>query len=265
MAGSVELEVDGDGIALLTISAPARRNAMTYPMMAQLFDHLRTVATDGRSRVVVLTGAGDAFCSGIDLEHLAGIPPEDRGFPGDLTDADGWWNLLACPLPVIAAVDGPAVGMGAEWTSLCDVRIATTRARFRWSFAHRGLVPDTGAGTWLLPRLIGPQAALRLLYSGSWLTAAEALALGYVAQVVPPEDLLDAARTEARGYLTGAPQAQARTKRLLYDGMWRSVQEHQVESRRQLLECFGSVEHAEGVAAFLEGRPPVFAQPRGGD
>ncbi len=255
---SVDLAIEDDGIALVTINQPARRNAMTYPMMAELFAHLRTVADDPRARVVVLTGAGEHFCAGTDLKHLDSIPAAERGFRGELADADGWWNIVACPLPVIAAVDGSAVGMGAEWTSMADVRIATTRARFAWSFASRGLVPDTGAGTWLLPRLVGVQQALRLLYSGDWLTAAEALELGYVSEVVAPEGLLAAARTEARRYLGGAPGAQAATKRLLYEGLSRHVADHQVASRAQLLAAFTSAEHAEGVAAFLERRPPAF-------
>ncbi len=256
--GRVDLELEPDGIAIITINQPARRNAMTYPMMAELFDHLQQVGQDPQCRVVILTGAGESFCAGTDLHYLATLPPDERGFRGALTDADGWWNLVACPRPVIAAIDGAAVGMGAEWTSLCDVRVATTRARFAWNFAQRGLVPDTGAGTWLLPRLIGVQPALRLLYSGDWLTAAEALALGYVCAVVEPGDLLAAARTEARRYLGGAPQAQAWTKQLLYGGLGRPVSEHQAASRDRLLSAFRSAEHAEGLAAFHEGRAPEF-------
>ena len=113
----------------------------------------------------------------------------------------------------------PAVGMGAEFTSQCDVRIATTRARFAWNFVHRGLVPDTGAGSWLLPRLIGVPAALDLLYSGRFLDAAEALALGYVAEVVEPDDLMDAARRRAQTWLAGSPFSQRRIKELAYQGL----------------------------------------------
>ena len=207
---------------------------------------------------MILTGAGGAFCSGTDLGYLASIPPAERGFRGPLTDAAGWWNIVACPKPVIAAIDGPAVGLGAELTSHCDVRIASTRARFAWNFVHRGLVPDTGAGTWLLPRQIGLSAALRLLYSGAWLDADEAVRLGYVAFTVEPELLLEATRAEARSYLAGAPSAQVQTKRLLYEGLDRPVAEHQLVSREALLRCFRSAEHAEGVAAFAEGRRPDF-------
>src|SRR5581483_12501863 len=108
----------------------------------------------------------------------------------------GPWPIVACPKPVIAAVDGAAAGMGAEFATQCDVRIASSRAHFAWLFVRRGLVADTGAGTYLLPRLIGPSAALRLLYSGEFISAYEALDLGFVSQVVQPDDLAEAADAE---------------------------------------------------------------------
>jgi enoyl-CoA hydratase len=135
---------------------------------------------------------------------------------------------------VIGAIDGPAVGMGAEFTSQCDVRIASSRARFAWNFAHRGLVPDTGAGTWLLPRLIGSARALRLLYSGAFLPAEEALAIGYVARVVAPEALADAAREEAQAFLAGSPLSHRLIKDLVYAGFERGVAEHMTHHREAL-------------------------------
>lgn len=257
MTGQVRYEVV-DGTAVITIDNPTRRNAMTYPMIEDMYAHLVTAAEATEVRTVVLTGEGDAFCAGIDLAFLESIPPEQRGITvPTMTDA-GWWNITACPKPVIVACDGPAVGMGAEWTSHGDVRIATNRARFAWNFAHRGLVPDTGAGSWLLPRQIGLQPALRLLFSGGWLAAQEALALGYVCQVVEPEDLLAAALEEAQRYHAGSPLSHRLTKQLLYDGLTRNVLDHQLESRETLLRCFESDDHAEGVAAFTQKRPPNF-------
>lgn len=246
------------GTAVLTIDNPSRRNAMTYPMIEQMYAHLDTAAQASEVRTVVLTGEGDAFCAGIDLAFLAAIPPAERGINVPTMNDEGWWNITACPKPVIVACDGPAVGMGAEWTSHGDVRIASDRARFAWNFAHRGLVPDTGAGSWLLPRQIGLQPALRLLYSGAWLSAVEALDLGYVCQVVPPADLLEAALTEAERYHAGSPLSHRLTKQLVYDGLTRPVLDHQLASRETLLACFESADHAEGVAAFTENRPPDF-------
>jgi enoyl-CoA hydratase len=254
-AGRVHLDVDDEGIAVITIDQPAKRNALTYPMLAELFAHVATAGADPSCHAVILTGAGGAFCSGTDLHHLQSIPPAERGYKGALTDDAGWWNLVACPKPVIAAVDGPAVGLGAELTSHCDVRLASSRARFSWNFVHRGLVPDTGAGTWLLPRQIGLQAALRLLYSGGWLEADDALRAGYVAKVVPPDQLLEAAREEARSYLSGAGSVLQEIKQLVYEGLQRPVAAHQLISREALLRAFRSAEHAEGVGAFTQRRP----------
>jgi enoyl-CoA hydratase/carnithine racemase len=256
-SGQVRYEVTRRS-AVITIDNPTRRNAMTYPMIEDMYDHLIKAAESPEVRTVILTGEGDAFCSGIDLGFLASIAPEDRGIKVSPMNDAGWWNITACPKPVIVASDGPAVGMGAEWTSHGDVRIATDRARFAWNFAHRGLVPDTGAGSWLLPRQIGLQPALRLLYSGAWLPAAEALELGYVCEVVAPDDLLEAALTEAERYHSGSPRSHRLTKQLLYAGLTRSVLDHQLESRETLLECFESADHAEGVAAFTEKRAANF-------
>lgn len=255
--GQVRYEVTR-GSAVITIDNPRRRNAMTYPMIESMYAHLVTAAEAREVRTVILTGEGDAFCAGIDLAFLEAIPPEQRGITAPTMNDAGWWNITACPKPVIVACDGPAVGMGAEWTSHGDVRIATDRARFAWNFAHRGLVPDTGAGSWLLPRQIGMQPALRLLYSGAWLSAAEALDLGYVFDVVAPDDLLESALTEAERYHAGSPLSHRLTKQLLYDGLTRPVLDHQLASRQTLLDCFESHDHAEGVAAFTEKRPPNF-------
>ncbi len=254
--GETLYDLNDEGIAVITIVNPRRRNAMTYPMIEQLYEGLRRAAHE--ARVVIIIGQGDTFCAGIDLNFLSEIPPEDRGIKVPTHDEDGWWNITSCPLPVIAAIDGSAVGMGAEWTSHCDIRIATTRARFAWNFAHRGLVPDTGAGTWLLPRQIGLQNALRLLYSGDWLDAETALEIGYVCKIVESGDLLSSAIEEAQRYLLGAPSSHRSSKRLLYEGLHLHVADHQKNSRRTLLECFQSEEHREGVNAFTEGRLPNF-------
>jgi enoyl-CoA hydratase/carnithine racemase len=159
---------------------------------------------------------------------------------------------------VIAAVDGPAIGMGVEFTSQCDVRIASTRARFGWVFVHRGLVPDTGAGTWLLPRIIGVPAALDLLYSGRIIEADEALSVGFVREIVEPDALLPRARELAQAYLAGSPFAIARIKSLAYEGLARDVDEHMRAHVEALSACFKSDDHREGVASFLERRPPSF-------
>ena len=259
MADHIRYEVDGQGIARITLERPEKRNAMTYAMLEDFLATVRRAGEDEAARVVILRGSGGAFCAGTDLADLQTVPGERRGLRGGSEDRPRWWPLVACPKPVIAAIDGAAVGMGAEFTSQCDVRIASTRARFAWNFAHRGLVPDTGAGSWLLPRLIGIAPALRLLYSGEFLSAEQALALGYVSRVVEPDALEAAAREEAERFLQGSPFSLRRIKSLVYAGLERDVREHMAAHGEALAECFRSEDHREGVAAFLERRPARFS------
>lgn len=257
-AHHIRYEVDADGIATLTIDRPEKRNAMTYAMLGAFIEHVAHAGADESVRVLIVTGAGGAFCAGTDLADLATVPGETRGVRGQAHEAGVWWPLVSCPKPVIGAIDGVAVGMGAEFTSQCDVRIITDRARFAWNFAQRGLVPDTGAGSWLLPRLIGPHRALRLLYSGAFMLAEEALAIGYAAEVVPPEDLLATALSEARRYLTSSPFSLRHMKALVWNGLERDVAAHMAAHVETLTACFRSEDHKEGVAAFLQRRRANF-------
>jgi enoyl-CoA hydratase/carnithine racemase len=253
----IRYEVEGE-IATVVIDRPEKRNALTYALLGDFLAAVKRAGEDAAARVVIVTGAGGAFCAGTDLADLATVPGAQRGLRGRPDQSERWWPLVACPKPVIAAVDGVAVGMGAEFTSQCDVRIASNRARFAWNFAHRGLVPDTGAGSWLLPRLVGPARALELLYSGRFVAAEEALALGYVSRVVPPEACLPAARELAQSFLAGSQFSHRRMKELVYRGLERSHAEHMAAHAEALTACFRSADHEEGVAAFLEKRPARF-------
>lgn len=261
-AHHIRYEVDDEGIATLTIDRAEKRNAMTYAMLGAFHDAIAKAGADPKARVLIVTGVPGAFCAGTDLSDLQDTPTSDRGSRAGSSQSRGGdalaWPLLRCPKPVIGAIDGFAMGMGAEFTSQCDVRIMTTRAKIAWNFAQRGLVPDTGAGSWLLPRLIGPQRALRLLYSAAFLEAPEALAIGYAAEIVEPEALQEAARAEARRYLTTSPFSQARMKALVWDGLERDVAEHMKHHLAAMAECFASEDHKEGVASFLERRPAKF-------
>ncbi len=254
----IRYQVDGDGIATLTIDRPEKRNAMTYAMLRAFTEHVGEAGADDRVRVLIVTGSGGAFCAGTDLADLSTVPGETRGTRGRSDEGHKWWPLILCPKPVIGAIDGYAVGMGAEFTSQCDIRIVTTRARLAWNFAHRGLVPDTGAGSWLLPRLIGPSRALRLLYTGAFLEAVEAHAIGYAAEIVEPEKLAEAACNEAKRYLGSSPFSLKRMKELVWNGLERNVDAHMAAHVEALTQCFRSEDHKEGVAAFLEKRPARF-------
>lgn len=247
-----------DHVATITIDRPEKKGAMTYAMLGEFIETVRRAGSDDAARVVILTGAPGTFCAGTDLADLETVPGKERGTRGTAEEHDVWWPLVACPKPVICAVDGPAVGMGVEFTSQCDVRLASTRARFGWVFVHRGLVPDTGAGTWLLPKLIGVPAALDLLYSGRMIDAAEAASIGFVSRVVEPDELLPAAHELAQSFLAGSPFAIARIKQLVYRGLERDVSGHMAAHVEALSQCFKSDDHAEGVRSFLERRPPSF-------
>ena len=161
-----EYTVDG-AIAVMRFNRPERMNAITYEMLTLIEDAAREAAHDDRVRAVVVTGEGRAFSAGTDLQQLSSQPPPmgraetlANGY-GD--DAPAPWTFPSIRKPVIAAVNGAAVGLGAEFTLQCDLRIAGESARFGWVFVHRGLVPDTAAGTWLLSRIVGLQHAARLL------------------------------------------------------------------------------------------------------
>ncbi len=247
-----------DGIGTITIDRPHKKNAMTYAMLGDFIDTVNRAAVDVDARVIVLTGRPGSFCAGTDLADLATIPGNQRGLRGAADAHDTWWPLQRCPQPTICAIDGPAVGMGAEFTSQCDIRIASPQARFAWNFVHRGLVPDTGAGTWLLPRLVGLQNALRLLYTGQFIDADQALSLGYVAEIVPSEVLLDRAYEIAHLIASGSPHSQRLIKSLVYEGLSKDVDEHMRAHTTALAACFKSDDHREGVAAFIERRTATF-------
>lgn len=257
-AEHIKFEVNDEGIGQITIDRAEKRNAMTYAMLRRFIETVGEAGADPRVKVLIITGSGGTFCAGTDLADLATIPGETRGVRAEASQTDVWWPITSCPKPVIGAIDGFAVGMGAEFTSQCDVRIVTDRARFAWNFAHRGLVPDTGAGSWLLPRIIGPSRALRLLYSGEFLEAAEAHRIGYANEIVAPENLMQAARAEARKYLASSPFSIRHMKELVWKGMERDVSEHMQAHVTALSAAFKSADHKEGVASFLERRPAKF-------
>jgi 2-(1,2-epoxy-1,2-dihydrophenyl)acetyl-CoA isomerase len=249
-----------DGVATLTIGRPEKRGAMTYAMLDEFSACVARAGADDTVRVLLVTGVPGSFCAGIDLADLAAREPGDRGRadgPG-LAGDGGLPLLVACPKPVVAAVDGMAVGMGAEFAVQADLRVVSTRARFRWNFAHRGLVADTGAGTWLLPRQIGVGPAMRLLCTGEDLDATRAHALGFATEVVEPGELPAAAERLAVTIASASPFALARTKKLVLDGAGADLRAHVAATRVAMAECFASADHAEGVASFLEKRPARF-------
>jgi enoyl-CoA hydratase/carnithine racemase len=248
------------GIGVITIDRPEKRNAMTYAMLGAFIEAVRQAGDDERVRVLIVTGAGGAFCAGTDLADLATVPGETRGVRGRAEERGVWWPITACPKPVIGAVDGYAVGMGAEFTSQCDVRIVTDRARFAWNFAQRGLVPDTGAGSWLLPRLIGPSAAAEIGFTGRMVDAEEAERLGLLNRVTGPDDLLDQTLAMAGQICANSPGGVRMSKRALQANMevasFAAALELENRGQALLTRCD---DMTEALEAFKAKRAPNFA------
>jgi enoyl-CoA hydratase/carnithine racemase len=246
-------------IGLMKFNRPERMNAITYDMLALIETAAQEADTDDNVRAIVVTGEGRAFSAGTDLQQVNQTPPTTARAEGLAQrygeGAPAPWTFPMIRKPVIAAVNGPAVGLGAEFTLQCDLRIAGESARFGWVFVHRGLVPDTAAGTWLLPRVVGLQQAARLLFTGEIINAQEAREIGYVIDIAPDSDLLDRASQVARG----APSALAESKRLLFRGLSRPPLEHVADSSAALTRLFAHPDFAEGVRAFLEKRDPAWA------
>jgi enoyl-CoA hydratase/carnithine racemase len=253
----IRYHVEGQ-VGVVTIDRPEKRNAMTYAMLGEFIETVGRADEDPASTVLLITGVPGAFCAGTDLADLATVPGEVRGLRGEADERHKWWPIAQARKPTIGAIDGAAVGMGAEFSSQCDLRLASTGARFAWNFVHRGLVPDTGAGTWLLPRIVGLQPALRLLYTGEMIDAAEALRLGYVLDVVPSSQLLPSAMELANAVAAGSPHSLGLVKSLVHEGLTASAAEHMARHTEALAACFKSDDHREGVAAFLERRPAEF-------
>lgn len=254
-----EYTVEGS-IGLMRFNRPEKMNAITYEMLNDVEAAIRSAGTDPRVRAVVLTGVGRAFSAGTDLQQLSSTPPSTgraESYANAYDEArPAPWTFASISKPTIAAVNGAAVGVGVEFTSQCDFRIAGESARFGWVFVHRGLVPDTAAGTWLLSRIVGLQNAAYLLYSGEVISAARAMEMGYVHEVVPDAELMDRAMAFAHSVSRGSPLATGEVKRLLYRSLTRDAVDHVKDSTATITRMFASEDFKEGVRAFLEKRDP---------
>jgi enoyl-CoA hydratase/carnithine racemase len=266
---TIALEVDADGIATLTLSRPDRLNAFTVTMLNDMIAALDHTDADDDVRAVVVTGSGRAFCAGADLAtgqstfDYAAHGPQRSGHSVGGIHRDGG-GLLVLRIfnslkPVVAAVNGPAVGVGASMTLPMDARLAADTARFGFVFSRRGLVPDAAA-SWFLPRVVGIDTALEWCYSGRVFGAEEALRSRLVRSVHAPEELLDKARALALSMVCdSAPVAVALTRQL----MWRMLgaadpmDAHSADSRAIMIQG-ASGDVREGVTAFLEKRPARF-------
>jgi len=247
-------------ITTITFDRPEKLNAFSGTMREELLEVLRAAADDSGCRVVVITGAGRAFCAGGDVEYMSGLQKKgDVDSFRKLLDAgrDIVTQIAGMPKPVIASVNGVAAGAGCNLALACDYRIASDNAKLGETFVKIGIHPDWG-GTWFLPRLVGPSRALELLMTGRMVDAAEALAIGMLDRVVPLDDLRGQTMTLARAIAQGPPQAIADIKRALAASRMNLLDAQvELESEHQV-RAFLSRDAGEGMAAFFEKRTPRF-------
>jgi len=260
----IRYDVDGP-ILTLTLNRPDKLNAFTVRMMQELIDAFDRADADDAVRVIIVTGAGRAFCAGADLsggsgafDHTAGSKPitidTHRDGGGLLT-----LRIFESKKPVIAAINGPAVGVGVTMTLPMDVRIAATGSRMGFVFTKRGIVPEA-CSSWFLPRLVGISRAAEWVYTGRVFPAEEALAAGLVSRVTSPETLLETARALAHEMADGTSAMSVALSRQM---LWRMLgadhpmEAHKIDSRA-IFSMGHSADAHEGVASFLEKRPPRF-------
>jgi len=255
-----------DGIGIITLNRPDKMNAVTDDMLIVLANIIDEAVADDEVRAIILTGNGRAFCAGTDVnvgitrdQTAARETTRERVERTDLPETTlPGWHFTHIPKPTIAAVNGATVGIGAEWTAQCDFRIASEKARFGWVFPLRGLCPDTGAGPYMLPQIVGMQNALELLFTGDIINADRALEIGLVTAVVPPEELLTAAKELAARLTRGAPLAIKKIKEQAYGSFQWTPDEHQQRTSKLFNEASMSEDAKEGVNSFLEKRPPIW-------
>jgi enoyl-CoA hydratase/carnithine racemase len=253
------------GVMMITLDRPEKLNAYTDAMGRALARAVRQASADDAVRAIIITGAGRAFCAGADVSagsdsfDMAGEGAGNFG-SGRSGTADSFIHaLFKATKPTIAAINGPAVGVGITLTLPCDVRICSSAARIGFVFARRGLVPEAGSA-WFLPRLVGLPQALRWCLAGRLFDAGEALAGGLVSEVVAPDDLLPRARAIAAEMSDGtAPVAIAMTRAMLWRlGSTASPDDALAVDAKYNMALGSGPDVKEGVAAFLEKRAPVF-------
>jgi enoyl-CoA hydratase/carnithine racemase len=254
-----------DHVALITLNRPQRLNAISIEMIQALGDALADADRDHAVRVIIITGAGRGFCSGLDLKDAMsgkGIGGSGVLAPGGGAAHFGTRELPTVVLheidtPVLCAINGPAAGYGLDLALGCDMRLMADTARLLPGFARRGIVPESG-GTWYLPRLVGWAKACEIGFIADDLDAERSLQLGLVNAVVPAEALLDEAHRWAAKIAANAPLAVRAMKRLYRHGLTEDFSSHSHHVLMQLLLLFRSQDVQEGMRSVMEKRPPKF-------
>jgi len=245
-------------VLLLTLNRPERLNAWTQALEVEYFGLLERAEADPDIRAVVVTGAGRGFCAGADMDDLRRVTDEGSGAVAASPRLHRTYPMTL-RVPLVAAINGPAAGLGLVQALFCDVRFCTPEAKLTTSFARRGLVAEYGAA-WLLPRLVGVSTALDLLMSGRVVLGEEAGRLGLVDRVVAPGDLVGAAVAYATDLAENcSPWAMATIKAQVLRGLDQDFHTAVAESDALMLSSFDGPDVTEGVRSYLERRPPAFA------
>jgi enoyl-CoA hydratase/carnithine racemase len=263
---NVEIEVR-DSAAIVRLNRPARLNAFTFQMIAEIRAAVDRAANDERAIGIIITGTGRAFSAGLDTGDLArsasgAAPAAEPGPSDELPALFGY--LLRVPKPVIAAVNGVAAGGGFVLAMMSDLRFASAEATFTTAFSKRGLIAEHGT-SWLLPRMIGTSRALDLLWSARRFDAAEALRIGLVDRVVEPAHLMEAACGYLRDLAANvSPRSIAVIKSQIYRHWSLGLESALRDTEALMNEALAHPDATEGVASFVERRPPRFARLAGG-
>lgn len=245
-----------EGVATLAFHNPERRNAWNLLMEDQYFSLLDRADGDPDVRAIVVTGTGTSFCPGMDTARLSVLA---EGGELQLAERRPQTYALKIRKPLIAAINGACAGIGLMQALVCDVRFAARGARLSTAYARRGLPAEYGS-SWLLPRLIGVERALDLLLSARTFTSEEAKEMGLVSRLCGPGDVLAEAQSYAGDLARNcAPRSMAAVRRQVYGDLSRDFPESMVHTLATMREFAGNSDFAEGVASFLEKRPPLFA------
>jgi enoyl-CoA hydratase/carnithine racemase len=254
-------------IATITLHRPDRMNAWTPIMERDVRHAMEAAAADDNVRVIVLTGSGRAFCAGADMEALKGLDPDDIRRaqnlpPFDMNRRPDWQTRYAyyptIPKPVIGMLNGATAGIGLVHALYCDLRFAADNAVFTTAFSRRGLIAEHGI-SWMLPRIVGHANALDLLMSARRVSGDEALRIGLVNRLYPPEQLREQTYAYARDLADFvSPSAIAVIKRQLYDVPFQTLAEATIDANREMVVALRGSDFREGVASFMEKRPPRF-------
>jgi len=265
-------------VATITLNRPDKLNAWTALMESEVRSHMENAEQDDEVRVIILTGAGRGFCAGADMSLLSAVAErgldyrdlDDRGreqvLPDGANRREGaapdfqkkYSYFPAIGKPVIAAINGPVVGLGLVIALYCDLRLASDASRFSTTFARRGLIAEYGMA-WMLPRIVGIANALDLLFSARTIDAAEALRMGLVNRVFPHETFLEKTQETAQELASMvSPRSLRIIKRQVYEAMSQPLAEAFDISVREMIACFRTEDFKEGVAHFVQKRPAAF-------